>query len=466
MKRAAILSVIFLTCCIFLKLLFHGHAEKVAPAAAVYDSDPEHVWNRLYAALFVRTGPDGRQYGVDSLDIPYWANTRHLLEGDSQTRALAVLDEFLKKHQEKLFADPLKRAVLQRDLWALFDWAAARNLYQQVPVDEPGVTALTGRLAKVMHRLALTREQIDALPDNYAGAVASKTFPTAFDPAQPDQSFLPPDLFKKDGPWVCVAVEPNPPLPAPVHTQQFGGRSVFLIFINLPKGRAETLAYIQSLRQFPEPWIFDRTRLEQLLKTEPGALALPPSLNQRTGPWLNPNTPQFPAATQFALVRQAMLIDNAGRLAPTHLTESVQLRIYQAIDPVHNDGNKEPVCVFELSRPNLFAGKAGGLRAVQKGEKEFTVFLSMGIDPFEYNYKPQNGRLDADLPDKLVSCTSCHQGAGIQSVDSHSRLFSQPTLPPPEYQDTEPSYLEQVTTNWKQNQFTWGLLKGLWQRQD
>src|SRR5437899_3415270 len=34
-----------------------------APAAArpLYDRDPHHLWNRLYDALFVRVGPDGRE---------------------------------------------------------------------------------------------------------------------------------------------------------------------------------------------------------------------------------------------------------------------------------------------------------------------------------------------------------------------------------------------------------------------
>src|SRR5436190_1725279 len=42
------------------------------PAAAepsgvrpVYHADPNHLWNRLHDALFVRTGPDGKDYGRD-----------------------------------------------------------------------------------------------------------------------------------------------------------------------------------------------------------------------------------------------------------------------------------------------------------------------------------------------------------------------------------------------------------------
>jgi len=92
-----------------------------APAAPVavtiYDPDRQHVWNRLHRALWVRSGPDGKEYGHDRLDPLLWMETKHLLEGKSHEQAIAVLDEFLTAHGEKLVNNPLKRAILQRDLW-------------------------------------------------------------------------------------------------------------------------------------------------------------------------------------------------------------------------------------------------------------------------------------------------------------------------------------------------------------
>jgi hypothetical protein len=35
--------------------------------------------------------------------------------------------EFMQTHAEKLIQDPVKRAVLQRDVWAVFDWSASRE---------------------------------------------------------------------------------------------------------------------------------------------------------------------------------------------------------------------------------------------------------------------------------------------------------------------------------------------------
>jgi hypothetical protein len=92
---------------------------------ALYDSNPDHLWNRLHEALFVREGPDGLTYGRDHLEPLLWTGSKHLLEEKSNNRAVAVLEEFLKNHAEKLIKDPLKRAVLQRDLWLVFNWLEA-----------------------------------------------------------------------------------------------------------------------------------------------------------------------------------------------------------------------------------------------------------------------------------------------------------------------------------------------------
>ena len=85
--------------------------------STVYDSDPRHLWNRLNETLFLRGVNNGRKYGLDSLDILFWHRTKHLLVDPSRQPALNVLDEFIIEHGEKQIRDPLKRALLQRDLW-------------------------------------------------------------------------------------------------------------------------------------------------------------------------------------------------------------------------------------------------------------------------------------------------------------------------------------------------------------
>ena len=91
----------------------------------IYDSDTNHLWNRLNETLFERTAQDGKKYGLDELDILYWFRTTNLLTGVSHQREhFRSLDEFINSHGEQLIRDPLKRALLQRDLWELFDWTA------------------------------------------------------------------------------------------------------------------------------------------------------------------------------------------------------------------------------------------------------------------------------------------------------------------------------------------------------
>ena len=47
----------------------------------LYNPDPGHVWNRVYATLLVRTLDDAVTYD-DLLDPPLWENTKHLLAGN------------------------------------------------------------------------------------------------------------------------------------------------------------------------------------------------------------------------------------------------------------------------------------------------------------------------------------------------------------------------------------------------
>src|SRR5262245_3888911 len=62
----------------------------------IFGSDPEHLWNRLHEALFVRTGPDGRLYGTDRLEPLIWLETKFLFQGESHERLVKLLDEFVR----------------------------------------------------------------------------------------------------------------------------------------------------------------------------------------------------------------------------------------------------------------------------------------------------------------------------------------------------------------------------------
>jgi hypothetical protein len=147
----------------------------------VYDADAGHLWNRLYRSLYLRTARDGKEYGRDELDpLLWWGTKGHLLGGESYAQASACLEEFIEARGERLVTDPLRRALLQRDLWAVFDWTARRS-----DTRTPGGRALQRRLATVIRRLTLSPAQIDSLPDTYRAAAASGAFAPDYDPRDP-----------------------------------------------------------------------------------------------------------------------------------------------------------------------------------------------------------------------------------------------------------------------------------------
>ena len=401
------------------------------PASAswsLYDPDPNNVWNRLYRSLYRREGSDGREYGYDELEPLLWWGTKYLLNNPANQQAITTLDEFLSTNAERNIRDPLKRATLQRDLWAIFDWTA------EVPTDTQEKLSLQIKLVQVMKRLALSPDEIAALPATYKEAVISKAFATSYDPNKPEQPFLPPDLFDPNGSWVSLGSREGLPV-ALAHVGGFSGKSVFLVFMRLPEGRDATLKYLQKLSDIPNTklWISD-----------PGASGVPARVRG------NPNVPQFPAGTELALVREMVLIDNQGNFRPTNIVESVQIRVHRIVPreiPQTFSGRAETraeMDTFELklSRPKLFAGESGGLRAVLPGEREFAHFLSHGID--------WESRVS------LTACSNCHFGAGVYSVRSRGGDI----VP-----SSDPNHEANETKSWKVSRYDWGLLQGLRQAQ-
>jgi hypothetical protein len=205
---------------------------------SIYDRDPEHLWNRLYRAIAVRTeGAVG--YGVDNAE-PYYDAF------DDPKKLAGILDEFLGKHGERRARGDLGQALLQNDVWSAFDLATSPE------VGSSGVL-LRRRLARVIESLHLKSSKISVLPDNYAQAVKSGEFATDFDPKHPARAFLPPDLLDPKGQWVEIG-EVGLGVVAPFHVEMLSGRSVFRVFIRCPGGRPATLSYLETLNLYPTPW--------------------------------------------------------------------------------------------------------------------------------------------------------------------------------------------------------------------
>lgn len=427
-----------------------------ASSVAIYDPSPSHLWNRLYTVLLVRQDRDGNLCGEDSLDALLWINSQHLLEPRSHARAIKVLDEFLEKHGEMLISDPLKRVMLQRDLWAVFDWTTQQsNECARCPDYSREKTALQTRLAEVLRRLALTSEEIKQLPDNYRQAITEGVFATDVNLSDPKRPFLPPDLFDPHGTWAGITSSPDfdDVGVAKAHTFSSSGRSTFLVFVRLPGGHKATMDYFQTLWNFPEPWVPEQNSADQVIT--------------------NPDLPSFPPGTEVALVRKMNSFDKQGDLVVTPITESIQIRVYRRITPTPEhfvSGNPSETIrnsgqyfyQVRLSRPLLFSNTNGGLRATTDDEREFSTFQRQGGDEIEA--LDENPKLRDHLLPALQTCRSCHSGGGIRSFNSRGALF-RPNRKQvaPEQSDYGSIYWgDESAITWKQNRYDWGLLNGYW----
>ena len=394
----------------------------------IYDSNPEQIWNRLFSMLFIRQYKGGT-YGMDELDPLFWTETRFLLSEPSHSSALHILDKFLEAQGQNQVYDSVKKAVLEHDLWAVFDWSALTNTDHAEQRRE-----LQIRLAEIMHRIALSKNEIASLPDNYKAAVESGELAQQYDPGHRDRAFLPPDLFQAKGDWVCITGSLGAPV-AKLHTMTFSGRSRFIEFIRLPQGRKATLDYLHALRDYQDPQgrqhMGDRIMLS------------------------SPAVPQFPAGTQLALVRQMNLFDRDGSLVSAPITESVQIRVFHKVSANgpnwQYDQNaaaaSQDVYEIKLNRANLFAGKSGGLGAVTRDDQDFRFLQSHGFD-FDGPVRTLDG------------CAKCHTGSGIYSVRSVASLLRSDQA---ESRATD-AYSNEATTTllWKQDRYNWGLLNDYW----
>jgi hypothetical protein len=166
--------------------------------------------------------------------------------------------------------------------------------------------------------------------------------------------------------------------------------------------------------------------------------------------------PQLTVGTQVALVRQALLIDTDGEVVPSHLTESVQLRVYRKISL---DFDAQSPFEWTMTRARLFAGQFGGLQAF--GQNGYTV-LTRSVNPTSYDpMEIRVPRPPIDLPKSLaVKCYVCHYPAGISSLASYHTFMRGDRIPPylvPSLIETEQS----SAIRKKLSQFEWGLFKGL-----
>jgi hypothetical protein len=204
------------------------------------------------------------------------------------------------------------------------------------------------------------------------------------------------------------------------------------VLVHLPDGRQAAIDYLNRLRSFT-PILDDKQQL-------------------------NSDLPQFPTNTEWALVRRMCVIDTEGRIQPTSVMESIQIRHYSEIKGMSRSQDAQQLFEYELDQR-----QNGVLRAIGHDEKDFTFvhFMGLGIDLFEVKFNDDSATLQNV---ELKTCINCHSPRGIFSVSSYTRSFPVPAVSqlPADLTPLDPNHEVTGTIEWKHRQSDWKLLHGLW----
>lgn len=380
----------------------------------LYDKNPDHLWNRLFAALYIRPGEDpspGRPRRIEGgdayLDPLLWPETLHFSESEVLDRVDRLLDEFLTKQGAERNEDPFARALLQHDLWAVHDRLANQNLIWSRSRDSK-IRELAQRretmfrkLAQAIKALALSKAEIAALPENYAAALQSGHFAVEhrFDP---QSDYLPADLptgpsSSTTGAWMEITYPDHVP---PYHTHDFGGRSYFRIFYRFPEGRKAVVDYLEYVAE------------EGVDKQHPDA--------SRRAVLKSKELRHIPAGTQLALLRQMVVLDKDLNPVPTSVVQELRMRIFKNVEgkaaPETTSGEGVNIHAYELKRALALDGlKYGGLERQPNGLKVYRPLFH-----FPEDWGRAKGREGLAFLPVATHCMACHGHKPGENVGSYS----------------------------------------------
>lgn len=400
----------------------------------LFDADPQHLWNRLFAAVTVRPSllpsvedgpPVARIEGGDRIEFFGWGGTTYWDEPTHVAELEGLLDQFLAQGGEDLSSDPLKRVLLQRDLWTLFDFLITRHIDRKGDFEtRQRRHELCRRLARAIQALALPAETLRQLPDNYTLAVQSSRFAATHE-FDPKRDYLPPKILSGDDEWQEIDFyqarrsEDVERRYVFLHMRAFQGRSYFRVFCRFPRGRSQFENYLKEL---------DLNGIDWRASAQHGSIKL------------KPDAPTLPSGTEVALLQFLMALDPNLQMVPTPIVESVRLLIFKnsdgAPDPATNMGNGVNAIKYTLKRRLALAPggmQHGGLHREPDDLPVYRVLFENEAAK-DWGSKGRYAQLTAD-------CRRCHAGsiqAGTQvlgslvntaSVDSGAALGVSHTLP-------------------------------------
>ncbi len=351
-------------------------------AVPIFGEDSANPWDELRDVFYVRRFSTGDVYEhTVALDRPPWQNwARFYLDENFHDHIVKTLTAFLAQSKDEVERQPaLRRAILLRDLWPVFD--AQTHAYEPVPPASAveRQARLRNLVARAMRRLELTEDEARNLPDNFRRSIESRQFPSESDPQSPTTAFLPVDLLDDEGPWVAFGRGAKG-LGGLMHAEACGYRSVFAVYIRVNDRRESALEFLSQKRK-------------------------------------NENLPP-PLGSHLALLRRMALPTTSDRIVATPVVESLQLFV---VDTPRDHRHK-----IVLDRRALLSGEAG-LRAVARDEPTDVFALEAGglRSHGEPKYDADGEELilgryygNKRFEPSLEHCTACH-GSTVGS-----RLFA------------------------------------------
>lgn len=387
-------------------------------------------YDKLYDVLMTRW-KDGKSYAQNETSPAIFEWSEFPFDDKTFKEFDEALSEFAALPQEKVekYSD-VKRALLQRHLWTVFDstfnwdwwqenpdWGwGGRRYFPKTHLDRR--KASQPKLVSLIQKLALSKEQILALPNPLAATVKSEKFASAHDPKDRFKPFLPADLYGEGSSFICLG-EDRHEIPAAQHTGKLHARSMFLQFMRLPGGRSETLEYMARVSRKVEP---------------------------------------FPVGTQFALLEQPYLISDEGEMVLSPMIVSVQLRAYLDVDRRAHEARPDATqCVaeFVMQPRELIQGNAI-MRALTPRDFRYEAGAEFAAgfspkDPFA------TGDITEGLPStsRLHSCMRCHGGKpGVRTRSFRGTNFY--------FTESGPAEISKATIALKQEYDAWRRLRDLW----
>jgi hypothetical protein len=399
----------------------------ITPAVRSAKSDP------IRALLWGRKDVFGSSY-PNLVDAPLYpglvphGSDEFLIQGESHAQLMKLLDDLLAKDVELIAPDLRQRALMQSELWQVFDYT---YVYRQTP-DEPARIELRKKLVPAIRKLALTKTQILALPVNLIPS---------------NDSDAPPDVEDPHSGWVGrgdvdrklitderALIEREDSVIAPGHAEACDQRSVFGVFVWFPTGQAAVQDFVRNMST-------------HLAATRPA-----------TEP-----APQFPVGAKVALLRRMILIDSEGEPVCSPIVQSLQVRTFLKIG-THEFSRALDTQTqeFVLDADGYCAGRSNAMHPIGLLE-----YIPMGLferpilSPFEdYHLGPPPPAFRLTHP-RLQECYICHGSPGISSMRSFSGLFNGTVNAKP-YPATFDREIE-LTIQQKQRTAKWGMLQGYWE---